>query len=130
MTKIPTQAEYEADEARRFHRDLNRVEAADRAEKQAGAVDWFDLLGDVDEVVVRVDWLLAGNYGFGAQQAALKIAANKRSNRAAQIGQIIAALECQCPQDMARREFLRCSPPAQREINNRINAELDKPRED
>ena len=120
---IPTQAEYEEREAVDLRRKLAEVERAPLADRKAAAADYARTLAENPDIVAeRVDWLIQGSYGYGSYRAALRILADKQSNRAAQLGQMIAALEWQCPNARARQVYNGLTVTQQTNVNKRIEA--------
>lgn len=118
---IPSQKEYEEREAADLRRKLYEVESAPLTDRRAAAVDYLKALRQNPEIVAeRIDWLIAGSYGYGSYQAALKVLADKRSNRAAILNQMIAALEWGCSNAHAREAY-NCLTIAQKaDLNKRI----------
>lgn len=115
---MKTQAEYHNDEVRRLHKQLQEVETAPLQDRQDGRASWAEMLTQYPEILTqRVSWLFAGNYGYGAMIRAQEIARNKRSNRPAALGQLMAALEWQCPANFAREAFVKLPAGKQVEIN-------------
>lgn len=109
-TEIPSEAAYRHNEAMRLARQLADVETAPLADRQAARADWAAALRDPALVAERVGWLLDGCYGRGAYDRAWAIArASARTNKPAQIGQLIAALDWQCPAAFARDAFRKLS---------------------
>lgn len=120
---IPTQKEYEEREAADLRRKLAEVEAAPLADRRAAAADYARTLTENPDIVAeRVDWLLLGSYGYGSYRAARRILADKRTNRVAQLGQMIAALEWLCPNARARQAYNGLTVKQQADINKRIEA--------
>ncbi len=96
-----TQQEYEERERKMFERALTvpGLSATERAEAEA---KWEDCLANNPELVAqRVAWLLDGDYGYGAYQAAHEVladtvTANLKMNRVTWLIVAIGALEWQC----------------------------------
>ena len=104
-TAIPSQAEYEEREAREHRAAIFDVDHLPSHERRENAADWSRALRDPALIGERAGWLLAGNYGYGAMSAAQSIAAQRRGNRAAGIGILIAALEWRTSARMAREAY-------------------------
>ena len=120
---IPTQREYEEREAADLRRKLTEIERAPLAERREAAAAYTEALSQYPEVVAeRVEWLINGSYGYGAHAAARRILADTHSNRAAQLGQLTAALEWLCPNARARTAYNGLTAEQQTDINNKIEA--------
>ncbi len=124
-TRIPTQDEYEAREARTLQTQLARVEDAPLADRKAGAAEWADMLKDADLIGERCTWLLEGAYGFGACQRAKNIQSNRHLNRAASLCILLAALDCNCPARMAIKAYKAISLKAQVRITSIVVLALE-----
>lgn len=86
-----------------FNKQIREVEHASLEDRQAARAEWLDVLqNDADTLIERIEWLLDGNYGFGACEVAREVLPNKRMNRPAWLGQCIAAVEWKCPNNFAR----------------------------
>jgi len=125
MTTIPTQYEYETNERARFNSDLRNVESAPLAHRKEGMKDFAESLTVDFRMAERAEWILNGSYGFGCYLVAKEVAENKRMNRAAWFGQVIAALDHNCPADMARKAFLALPKEQQVKINAEIIKAID-----
>ena len=93
---------YEVSEAQEFRREMAEAEQGSIEERKESAHEYFLAMRDSPSLVgERVGWLIDGNYGYGAMQAAKRIISSPRMNRSASLSQIVAALEWKCPQKMA-----------------------------
>jgi hypothetical protein len=121
-TEIPSESAYRHNEAMALARQLNCIETASLADRRAARADWAEALHDPALVAERVRWLLDGSYGRGAYDRAWAIArASARSNKVAQLGQLIAALEWQCPAAFAAAAARRhCTVDQLRAVNAAI----------
>lgn len=109
-----------------FNRDVRRIESATLEDRKEGFSEWLDALqNDPDIVIERIEWLIDGNYGFGSYELAREVIGNKRMNRSAWLGQTIAALEWQCPNDYARKAWNKLTAEQQENITSRINAVVE-----
>jgi hypothetical protein len=100
MDRIPSQAAYEQNElaaARRHEQEVDGSPLAERKENQANFL--WAMRERPDIVAEQVDWLLEGNYGYGAKLMAFQ--ATSRMNRPALFTQLIAVYEWMCPRRMA-----------------------------
>ncbi len=94
----PSKEEYERNEATAFYNQRMRVEKASLADRQeARAEIKTDMANDPSMIGERLEWLLAGNYGFGQKQAARAVLGNKRMNREAALMTMLGVVEWQCP---------------------------------
>jgi hypothetical protein len=119
-------AEYEQNERKRLNAQIALVETAPLSERRIVRAEWFEALTDVKLIRERINWLLAGNYGKGAYDAAWSIKNAKRGNRIAAIAQLLAAVEWQCPANFAREAWNGLNKAAQKAINAAILDEMDK----
>ena len=119
MKTLQTTAQYETTERNAFRHQLIRIESLPLNERREGASDFAQSLSP-ERMAERADWILNGSYGFGCQLVAKEIAASPRMNRAAWFGQVIAALDHNCPAAMARKAFLSLPTDKQDEINKAI----------
>jgi len=127
-TQIPTQSQYETNELINLSRQLKSIEHAPLPDRQEGREDFHKAMKNVELITERIDWLLAGNYGYGAMMRAKEIKSNLRCNRVAQLSQLIAALEWHCPGEFARQAYKRLSQEQAMKLSLAI--ELDLARED
>jgi len=119
------QATYESNEAKTLANQIARVERAPLHERREAKADFFGLLTDPAILAQRVGWLFDGNYGFGAMMKARDIAARPKLNRIAGISQLIAALECLCSSDMARKAYMSLTDEQKNAANAAIQTEID-----
>ena len=89
--------EYLKNERARFHTRRLGWENAALAERKAAAAAYGDLLRNPAALAERLNWLRGGDYGAAEKAEAVEILANKRLNRAAALGHLLAGVECQCP---------------------------------
>lgn len=116
-----TNKEYEARELDRHRRDMARLTSQPHQEKLDAMQDWRNYMAD-DLLYIRraTENILAGNYGIAPMLIARKAAPNKRMNRAAVIGQLIAALDCSCPGNKARQAWNMLDVDQQESVNATI----------
>lgn len=117
--------EYEQNERKRLNAQIAGVENASLQNRREARAEWFNALVDEKLIRERLSWLLAGNYGKGAMDAAMAIKNAKRGNRTAQIALLLAALEWQCPASFAREAWNLLNKIAQKAINAAILDEMD-----
>ena len=117
---------YDLNERIRFNKQLTEVERAPLAERKEAAAAWLESLTTSPEwVAEKIGWLLDGSYGYGAYQAARDVITHKRMNRRAWLGQTIAALEWQCPNNYARAAWNKLSSEQQAALNAMIDREIE-----
>lgn len=109
-----------------FNSQIRRVESAPLTERQEARADWQEALKDPALVCERIEWLLDGNYGYGSYEEATTTIHNKRMNRPAWLGQVIAALEWQCPNNFARQAWNKLTTDEQENITAMINKVIEK----
>lgn len=89
--------EYLKNERRRFVARRRGWEKAPLADRKAAAAAYGDLLRNPAALAERLGWLRSGNYGAAEKAAADALLANKRLNRSAHLGCLLAGVEYQCP---------------------------------
>ena len=119
-TTIPTQAEYEARERAVHHETIRRIEAAPLADRIAAQADFRNALDFPARISERVEWIMGGCYGRGAQMAAQAIVSHRYMNRVAALGQMVAALDHGCTADRARKAWLMLDDTRRAEVNAAI----------
>lgn len=120
-----TDHEYEANEARSFHKQLADVEKAPLSDRKESAERFLEAMRDPELVAERINWLLAGNYGYGAMQAAKRILhLGKRANKSAHLTHMIGALEWQCPARLASAAWKKMSTAEKAALNAAVKKEL------
>ena len=125
-----TDEEYKRSERLLLMRQLERVEAQPLPDRQAARADYAKYLQDPELVAERTCWLLLGSYGYGAMVHALEIARNRRMNRAAAIGRLLAALDCQCPASFSVQAYKSLTPNQQSAVDSAIVRAIAKYFED
>lgn len=105
MNALPTQAQYEMNEAKLLQAQLLRVEKAPLSERQEARTDYQDMMATTPNLIAdRIGWILEGNYGFGAMKKAESILAS-RGNKIAQLSMLLASLEFSCPANFAAQAW-------------------------
>jgi hypothetical protein len=92
-----TQKTYHDAEMLALSRTIRNAESAPLADRQTARTYAAELMRLPHIVVERIRWMLAGNYGYGAQVEMQRIQAIKRGNRGAQAMHLLAVLDCGCP---------------------------------
>jgi hypothetical protein len=121
MGNIPTQAEYEQQEALMHQKRLDEIEQAPLDGRRDAQTAFFACaISDPATIGERIEWILSGSYGFGACKAAAGIVAQKRGNREAALCQLVAALEWMCPRNFAVQAYKSLTVKQQKEVNAAI----------
>jgi hypothetical protein len=100
---IPSQAEYERNEAMeayRLEKEVNSQSLSDRKEARASFLEAMQKRPEI--IAERIGWMLDGNYGYGVMKKAQAVIAAKRMNRPAALTHMVAIYEWRCPADFAR----------------------------
>lgn len=113
-----TDKEYEREELKRHFAFVASIESAPIADRREAMKSWQAALKDVSLLRSRVEWLIEGCYGYGSCLLAARIIAQKRGNKVAAIGQLIAAVEWQCPASYAVKAW-KVLTAKQREAANK-----------
>ena len=124
-TPIPTHAQYAANERSMLYLKTQECEAQSPADRREAKADFAEALLDVDLIETRVHWIFEGCYGWGATDRALAIREQKRGNRLAALGQLLAVLDWNCPQREAVAAW-KSLRPAQRLAADRAIARAMK----
>lgn len=121
--------EYERREAQEFQRQLREPDRDSLQERRESCAEFLDAMKNRPDVVAeRVDWLLAGNYGYGAMKAAREVVSRTRMNREAWLVHTVAAVEWKCPQRMAIASWKKLSPAEKAALSREVGAEIRKKR--
>jgi hypothetical protein len=124
VSRIPSQHEYEAREARMYHAQVAEIEKAPLSERKEAASDFLAAMKHYpDTVAERVGWLIDGNYGKGSYDAARRVLAmGARANKAATLTQMIAQLEWRCPARMAAAAWKKLSPSEKARLDHAVKS--------
>jgi hypothetical protein len=99
---------HDNNEIRRHLNAIEEIEKAPLADRQAARAEWHAACQDPTLVAQRLGWLLDGNYGYGSYLAARSMASLVgRTNRAAGLSHMIAALEWRCSAAFAREVYVK-----------------------
>lgn len=122
MNALPTQAQYEMNEAKALHAQLIRVEKAPLSERQEARDLYQDIMAATPNLLAgRIAWILEGNYGFGAMKKAESIIAS-RGNKIAQLSTLLAALEFNCPPNFAAQAWNKLTAGQKAALEKAIQA--------
>lgn len=120
-----TAQDYETREIRRANEQMAAPSHAPLQDRQEARQAYADAMAMTPEIVAeRIEWLLIGNYGFGSYIIANDVLSRKRMNRAAALGQMIAALEWGCPVVFARQAYVGLSRGEQSHLDELVAAAI------
>lgn len=124
--RMPSQSEYESREAQLHHKQLREVESAPLDERKEGASAFHRAMKHQPDIVAeRVGWLLDGNYGYGSMKAAHRVAkASGRTNKVAQLTQMIGAREWRSPPRMTATKWKTLSPSEKRALDEAVKGAI------
>lgn len=120
-----TNTEYHNAEMSAVHRQIAQLAALPLTERKEAEDDAYMLMTHLTIAGERVQWVLAGNYGYGAMVRMRQIAAAKRGNRPAQAMQLLAALECSCPEGHTRKAWTRLTDGEKAKLDAALLAVLN-----
>ena len=122
---------YETREAAEFHRQMTAPDKLPLSERKENAVSYLDAMrsggrdGHDNLAAERIGWLLNGSYGNGAMQAARRVVrASGRTNKTAQPGVMVAAVEWQCPSRLAVAAWKKLTADEKAKLEAAIKAEI------
>jgi len=125
--KMETDAQYESrslGEAMRHLEEVKRAPLSDRKEAQA---EFLEAMRESPDIIAeRLGWLFDGNYGRGEMLKARQIINMGRgANKKASLNQLIAALEWQCPADMAVAAWKKLSSAEKEKLDQAIEIVIE-----
>lgn len=122
-TSIPSQEQYERNSLDIALKKERRVEALPLAERKENQAKYLQALQEPGGRLLkeRIGWLLDGNYGYGEMQRAKNVVANKRSNRTAALGILIALYEWSTPRRMAALVWHKLDHAQKARVTETIN---------
>jgi hypothetical protein len=122
---METQREYETRELRSLAAQLAACVNAPLADRKEAQAEWRKALVEAPDMIAeRVGWLIEGCYGFGAYLRAQE-SLKSRGNRPAQLALLLAPLDFQCPQAMARAAFASITEEQQERVTALIALEIE-----
>ena len=113
-------------EYREHTKTVNWSKNQSTTDKRICASAYKERLLDPIWFIESVENILNGNYGPYPQSKALEILPNKRSNRLAYFGQIVALLDHNCPAYYARKVWNSLSISEQAAIESAFNELLKR----
>jgi len=120
-SRIPTQAEYEANERRSAHIAEERVNKAPLDERKENAKDLSVALRDPRLMQERIEWLIIGNYGKGPQLMAEEVLKSPRTNKYAGLTMLIGVHEWRVPRVMTAAIWKKLSPSEKKALDAAID---------
>lgn len=117
---------YHNTEIARAQAEMRAKEKAPLAERKESQREWLEAMRDHPEIVAeRIIWMLDGNYGYGARELARQVyEARGRTNRVAQLAQLIASFEWMTPQRMAIDAWKKLTNAQKTKLDLAIQKEL------
>ena len=120
-----THTEYHQRELANLAGKLQHLALAPLSERKEAQADAAGLMRDTERVARNIEWVLAGNYGYAEQQQMERIKAITRGNREAQAMQLLAALDCFCPQRECIAAWKSLTVGEQDALSSAIRSALD-----
>jgi len=100
-----TATDYDRREKSDTLKEIGALAKGSLADRREAKADYTGLMADLGHYTRTLDWMLGGDYGHGAYLLVRECLANKRMNRAAYLGVLVAALEARCPDREARAAY-------------------------
>jgi hypothetical protein len=117
---------YEQRERQIFHSDLTAVDRASLSDRKESCALFTEIMREQPDLVAeRIGWLLDGNYGYGAMQAAKEVLKHKRMNRRAWLTHTIGALEWRCPQRMAIEGWKKLTAAEKKALDRAVDRAIE-----
>lgn len=114
---------YEEHEIKRFTRELREKERGTLSERRESANEYREaLLTDLEHVARQVNFLLNGDYGYGALAAYRKL--STKMNRAAWLFKVVGALNWHVPEAHSRKIWRELSEDVKASVNAMLEAEI------
>lgn len=123
------ESHYKIAEMEHLYRQLKKVEDAPLFDRREARKHLLAAMHYTPLIAERIEWVLTGNYGYGAMNRMQSIAHATRGNRAAQAIQLIGALEWLCPAAFTAQTWKKLSMPEQLELNVAVLTVLDSERD-
>lgn len=122
-------ATYHLREMQALRAQMLRNELAPLSDRQEAQAEAAELMRDTTMTADRIQWVLSGNYGFGAMLEMRRIAVARRGNREAAAMQLLTALDCPCPQRHAIAAWKGLTPDQQSALAAAVLEVLDSYRD-
>jgi hypothetical protein len=109
---LPSQREYEDREFRLAYAEMEKVRKAPLSERKEAGFEFFQAMRDDPKLVAeRIEWLIAGNYGYGAMKHAKRVLGQSaRANKVASLTQMIGSFEWHSPAAMTIAWWKKLTP--------------------
>ena len=117
--------EYHTRELANLAGKLQHLALAPLSERKESQADAAGLMRDIERVARNIEWVLNGSYGYAEQQQMARIKAITRGNREAQAMQLLAALDCFCPQRECIAAWKSLTVGEQDALSSAIRSALD-----
>jgi len=112
--------QYHDNEMKLVYRQIERCATAPLSDRKESENDAFELMCNPGIVAEHLGWVLDGSYGYGAMVLMRNVANAKRGNRAARAVQLLASLDCQCPQSHCVKAWKRLSREQREALDYRV----------
>lgn len=116
--------EYHSRELSLLAGQLARNDLATMADRKQAQADALDAMQDIGLIQRNLEWVLNGNYGYGAMVRMQDIAKG-RGNRPAQAMQLLMALDHFCPARHCIAAWKQLSSDQQSALNTAVLSVLD-----
>ena len=127
MSISPETLRYESNERMMLEKQIRGTETAPLSDrKDAQHKFYLAMLEEPFLVADRIRWIFQGNYGWGAMRRADEILMRPRSNREAQLTQLVGALEWGCPPRETNAAWNKLDQRAKTALDQAIRKVLDE----
>ena len=126
-----TDAAHEQRERRLFLKQIDDANKGTLRERQDAREAFADAMAhDPERVAERIEWLIVGNYGYGACIAARDVLRRKRVNRSAWLVSTIGALEWMCPPAFSLGAWKKLTPTQKERLDRAVQSEIRRAERD
>ncbi len=123
---METEREYAEREKRMFRKQVADTEKQSLSDRQEARREFAEIMADYPErVAERAEWILEGNYGFGAYTEAREVAVNRRMNRAAWFVSMVGALDHQCPPEFTMGAWKKLTAAQKKHLDTAVMAVIE-----
>lgn len=117
--------EYHSREMFNLADKISHLALAPLPERKEAMSDAAELMRDLPRLTRNIEWCIAGSYGYAEQVTMCRIRDIKRGNRPAQAMQLMAALDCFCPQRECIAAWKSLTASEQSALDTAIRGTLD-----